>query len=83
MKNVFSVYDTKAGVFSNPFFSTNKNTALRDFSSAYLDPASHISMYPHDFILYEIGTFNEDTGELTPMLPISLGTADQFNPKEG
>jgi len=79
MKEIFSVYDNKAQVFSNPFFSTNKMTALRDFQAAAGDSNSQISQYPDDFVLFNIGNFDELTGTIVPCLPVNLGTADQFS----
>lgn len=78
MKSCFTVYDTKSCIFGNPFTSQNKMTALRDFQAAAADPQSQISKYPEDFILFEIGTFDEDKGVLNSALPINLGSADQF-----
>ncbi|WNK13720.1 MAG: nonstructural protein [Microvirus sp.] len=78
MKSCFTVYDTKSAIFANPFVSQNKMTALRDFQQAANDPQSQISNYPEDFILFEIGTFDENTGSISPMLPVNLGSADQF-----
>lgn len=79
MKFLFSVYDTKAAVFSNPFTSVNKFTAIRDFQNAVNDPQSNISQYPDDYILYELGSFDDITGEVTASTPIvSLGPAAQF-----
>ncbi|WNK14734.1 MAG: nonstructural protein [Microvirus sp.] len=78
MKEMFSVYDSKAAVFSNPFTSVNKFTALRDFQAAAIDPNSTISTYPSDFILYQLGTFDEHTGAISPIILVNLGPADQF-----
>ncbi|AXH75449.1 MAG: nonstructural protein [Microviridae sp.] len=78
MKKMFSVYDSKAQVFSNPFTSHNTFTALRDFQAAALDGNSQISQYPEDFVLFEIGHFEDETGVLSPCLPVNLGNADQF-----
>ncbi|AXH77266.1 MAG: nonstructural protein [Microviridae sp.] len=81
MKKCFSVYDSKAQVFSNPFFSLTTMTALRDFQSAALDSNTQIAQYPEDFVLYEIGAFDDEKGTLVSCLPVNLGTADQFTVK--
>ncbi|AXH73206.1 MAG: nonstructural protein [Microviridae sp.] len=78
MKKIFCVYDNKSTVFANPFVSQNTATALRDFQTAATDPQSNLSQYPEDFILFEIGSFDEDKGVVSPILPINLGSADQF-----
>lgn len=81
MKHLFSVYDSKSAIFSNPFTSLTKMTALRDFQTAATDGNSQISQYPEDFILFEIGTFDDEKGVLSPVIPINLGSADQFTIK--
>lgn len=79
MKFLFSVYDSKAGVFSNPFTSVNKFTAIRDFQNAVNDANSAISQYPDDYILYEVGSFDDSTGDVCTSSPIvNLGVASQF-----
>lgn len=79
-KGVFSVFDSKASVFCNPFMSINKQTALRDFHVAALSPETTISKCPADYVLYEIGEFDDCNGHLTPIWPMNnLGSASQFN----
>lgn len=78
-KFLFSVFDSKAGVFSNPFTSQNKFTAIRDFQDAVNDVNSMIHKYPDDYILYQLGAFCDDSGLLTAECPIvNLGVASQF-----
>lgn len=80
MRVVFTVLDSVAGVFCNPYFSNNKFTALRDFCEASKDPQSQISKYPSEYVLYEIGNFDEESGVLLPHDKIiNLGNATQFN----
>lgn len=83
LKQMFSVLDTKSGVFSNPFCSVNFSTALRDFSRAASDPNSDINHFPSDYSLMHVGQFDDATGIITPLVsPESLGVATQFLNKE-
>jgi len=81
-KLVYSVYDHKACCFSNPFVAPNNNVALRSFHQASTDENSEISKYPNDYSLFNLGSFNDETGALTPLNPIeNLVTASSFKEK--
>lgn len=82
LKKVFSINDSVSRIFLNPFTSTNQATALRDFRSVCVNPQTEIGRSPGDYTIYEIATFNDETGELTPTTPfVNLGNGNQF-PKE-
>lgn len=79
---IFSVYDSKAESFSQPFFCPNAAIAIRSFSEEVSNPQSQLSKYPADFTLFHIGSFNDSTSLLTPLkTPISLGLAIEFLPR--
>lgn len=79
LKSIFSVYDVKAKTFSTPFFSVNRQTALRDFHRATNDPQSDLHNFPEDYTLHDLGTFDDQSGSIAchPM-PENLGMALQF-----
>lgn len=77
-KLVYGVYDTKSLIYGNPFVAVNRASALRDFHRAATDPNSLISSYPDDYILFEIGTYDDTKGVIMPLqAPINLGFASQ------
>lgn len=78
MKQVFSVYDSKAQTFCTPFYSVNTSTAMRDFAHAANDMHTDLHKFSLDYTLFHIGSFNEETAETTPHIPVNLGTANQF-----
>ncbi|AXH74860.1 MAG: nonstructural protein [Microviridae sp.] len=84
-KRLFSIYDSKAKVFSAPFTSINSATAIRDFQRAACDPSSDICNFPEDYTLFEMASFDDNTGVIDYNLtPVNLGLAAQFkNPMEG
>lgn len=83
LKKVYSIYDEKACFFSAPYVSTNDLTALRSFSQVATDPHTEIHRFPTDYSLYEIGTFDDFTGVMTPLqAAINHGKANQFNSPE-
>jgi len=79
MKLMFSVYDSAAKFYSDPFYALTKGQALRDFISACNDKNTYLNKHPADYTLFFLGTFDELTGavqmELTPM---ALGKAIEY-----
>jgi len=65
--SVFSIYDRAASVYGTPFYSHNKQTAMRSVSAEVnrQDPTSTLSTSPSDFDLFELGEFDQDTGRFT------------------
>lgn len=68
---VFSIFDTKAKLYGQPFFSKNKETAIREFQVA-VHGDGMMGKYPEDFTLYSVGRFKFETGEIIPQAPESI-----------
>jgi len=64
MLNIFSIKDIKHDSFANPFFAKNVPEAMRQIIMATDNPNSMLGKFPHDFVLYQNGSFMEDTGRL-------------------
>lgn len=75
---VFSVYDVKAGFYGQPFFSPNSDTAKRSFSDACRDEKSMVYKHPNDFVLFEVGEFDDLVGEISSFKPVNLGSGVTF-----
>lgn len=67
--NVYSVHDRKAAVFARPFIAPNDGMALRSYAAAKMDPTTELSKFPEDFALYRLGSFDDESGELSPVVP--------------
>lgn len=79
MKVIFSVFDSAAKFYSDPFVALTKGQAMRDFITACNDPKTYLNQHPADYTLFELGTFDELTGNFVMHLtPISLGKAIEF-----
>lgn len=65
--NLYSVYDTIAGVFNKPFVEHNDDTAKRAFQAS-------ASEQPHlaDYSLYHLGYYDDTTGEIIPVDPLKI-----------
>ncbi|AXH78010.1 MAG: nonstructural protein [Microviridae sp.] len=62
---VFSIRDTKAETYNMPFYQKSHGEAERSFKALTTDESSMISKYPEDFDLYFLGTYDDQTGQLT------------------
>ena len=60
----YAVYDNKAEAFMQPFFAGNPGLAIRTLSDNCKNPESIWNRHPNDFCLYEIGEYDENSGEL-------------------
>lgn len=68
---IFSIYDGKIRSFMRPFMDAHTGSALRSFEEACKEPTSPFAKFPADFVLYEIGTFNTETGLVSPYSPVN------------
>jgi hypothetical protein len=76
---VFSVYDHKAELFSQPFISPKTGSAVRGFSTGANDPSHDFSKFPDDFELFEIGDWDDGEGQFIQYeIKQSQGRASKF-----
>lgn len=80
---MFAVFDRKVKTYGTPFFTTHEASALRSFSRFATDPNTDASVFPNDFELFRIGSYDEDSGHVETCIPASLGTALSFQQIEG
>lgn len=59
---IFAVKDTATNVFDKPFFLLTKAAAVRAFADEANNKDSQLHLHPHDYILYHIGTLDQDSG---------------------
>lgn len=81
-KQLFSVYDSKAQVYGNPFTSINEQLAMRDFQQACRDTNSQLHHFPNDFALYLIGEFDDSVMMIHPTLPQPRHICNATHPME-
>lgn len=63
-KKVFTVYDSKAEAYLQPFFMNSIGEAVRGFGDASEDPKTQFYAHPADFTLFLIGEYDEQNGIL-------------------
>jgi hypothetical protein len=58
---IFTVYDTKCHAYLPPFFMQSTGQAMRAFEDTIADKTTQFSKHPEDFILFELGTYDDST----------------------
>lgn len=59
-----SVFDKVSQKFGSPVTIDNDASAIRAFCDMVSNKNSVIGQHPSDFVLYKVGYFNSDTGEI-------------------
>lgn len=68
---ICAVRDTAVDAFMRPFVVQHVGAAIRGFGDECANPQSVFGQHPDDFLLFHIGTFDEDTG-LVESLPQAI-----------
>ncbi|WNK13213.1 MAG: nonstructural protein [Microvirus sp.] len=78
MTRLFTIYDLKAEFHSAPFTARNVGEGARMFAQAVNDPSTQIHKYPDDYVLYEIGAFDADTGMVSQGERVRIGAGTDY-----
>lgn len=80
---LFAIYDSKAITFNSIYQCPNADLAIRAFVQAVNDPRNtDLYQFPQDFSLVEIGTYDNETGVISPITHVNHGLAAQYQSKE-
>lgn len=72
----FAVYDHAAKAYMQPFQMQTRGQAIRGWIDAVNDPKTQFSKHPQDFVLYEIASYDDESGSFENTNPPQpLGTA--------
>lgn len=75
-QKAFTIFDSKVGAYMQPFFMVSTGAAIRTWGDTVNDPKTQFSKHPGDFTLFEIGSYDEETGTFENyQAKINLGTA--------
>ena len=75
---ICTVHDSKAETFLSPFFVPSKGLAIRAFEDCINSDSHHFGKHPADYTLFQLGTFNTDSGTFTLTDRISIGNGVEF-----
>jgi len=71
----FAVFDSKIESWHPPMFFQHTGQAERTWMELCRDTQSMLNKHEADYVLYQIGEFNDDTGILTSITPVQVMTA--------
>jgi len=77
-KHLFTVYDSAAGAYLDPFVAPSIEFAIREFRQVVNKEGHQFNLYPEDYTLFHIGSFDPQSGNLMPQTITSLGVAITF-----
>lgn len=66
---IYSVHDVQLAAFGRPFYAETDGVAVRSFADPVMDSEHQFGKFPGDFCLYEIGSFDEVSGEIKGSVP--------------
>lgn len=78
-QKIFSIYDSKAKIWSRPMYVQETGQMIREFQDIANDKNHPIGKHPEDYALYQIGIWEDKHGIMTQLKEsISLGLATSF-----
>lgn len=76
---IFSVFDSKADAFLQPFYALTTGIAVRMFEETCSDTEHQFHRHAADFTLMELGTFDQQKGTFEiQKVQLNLGNALTF-----
>lgn len=76
---IYTIHDNKAAAYLPPFYLHNKNMAIRSFADCVQEEGHQFNKHPEDYSLWEIGEFDDLTGEIIYHTPHkALGTGVDY-----
>lgn len=76
---IYSIRDNRTEAFLRPFFLQNDSVLDRAMIDAVNDPQSQLHQHPQDFAVYDLGEFDEQTGQITQCPPTHKYNLVQIN----
>lgn len=70
MLRAYSIFDSKALVYHQPFFAPTNGAAVRMLSDTANDLSTSIGRHPADYVLYCIGHYDDQLAAMTPYAPL-------------
>lgn len=70
MLKAYSIYDRKTLQYHPPFFASTDAGAVRSFSDLCNDTNTQVGAHPNDYVLYLVGDYDDQKGELIPCAPL-------------
>ena len=81
LHRICSIYDKATRAYMRPFTAQAQGQAVRMFEDHVRQPDSELGRHPEDYALFEIATFDDNSGEITPCEPFVLRRAHEVEQK--
>lgn len=65
MLKIYTIYDSKSETYTEPTYHPARGQAIRALTDAVNGGQGVISDHPADFTLFELGSFDQRTGQIT------------------
>lgn len=75
---IYIMYDAAKEIYNSPMCFTNDADSMRSFAHEAMKEDSLVHTHPSDFILYNVGTFYENTGEIISHKPERVCAGNDF-----
>ena len=75
---LYCVFDSCSGVYDRPFCANADGSAVRSFGDIACDAEHPIGMHPEHYMLFRVGLFDDNTGEIVPEVPVCLCKAHEL-----
>lgn len=78
-QKVYSLFDKKANAYLTPVYFNEVGEASRMLATVVQTADNNISRYPEDFSLYQLGTFDQESGKLESLKqPLFVANAVEY-----
>lgn len=67
MHKLYAVRDVKSESYGPPMQAPKDGIAIRGFGEGCSDPRSDLNKYPTDYMLYELGEYDPNSGQIMPL----------------
>lgn len=75
---VYSVYDDKTEAYLQPFFMPTRGAAIRAITDALENPEHQFARHIEDYVLYELGSWDDQKGLFNQQETHVLGRLIEF-----
>lgn len=82
MKLLIALYDRATEAHAPVMTVNTRNEAIRSFREAVNDPNTPIYKNPTDFELYQIGTYNDQLGEIVAIDRELIARAEDYTDRK-
>jgi len=75
---IYSIRDTKAEIYHQPFFALTNGVAIRMFADLANDTSTFIGKHPNDYNLFYLGEFDDHNAQFELCSPVHIGVASEY-----